>query len=267
MYNNYLIFNGTGNQTISRGHSLSTAFNRLAVDKPSGDLILDLPINLAVNLTLAKGLIKPTAGNNFTASLSTSITGGSDSSYVDGYMAKYGSTAFTFPLGRNGHYKPLTMSAPGINTTFKAMYANLDPSEEHSFSSKDTTLNEISTNEYWLFERTLGSANVTVSLYRDNMGCSYDTLDNLKITAYNGSTWKDLGNGGTTGNDTLGTISTNGAATVYGMYTLATTDTFDCVPCRADAGEDVEFNLYQGLYIGKKAEFVTNYTYIWQPAL
>ncbi|MEX1187827.1 MAG: hypothetical protein WED33_01115, partial [Bacteroidia bacterium] len=186
-------------------------------------------------------------------------------SYVDGFMAKYGSTAFTFPLGRNGHYKPLTMSAPGIITTFKAMYANLDPSEEHSFSSKDGSINEISTNEYWKFERTFGTANVEVSLYRDNMGCSYDTLDNLKIAAYNGSTWKDLGNGGTTGNDTLGTITTNGVTSVYGMYTLATTDTFDCVPCRADAGEDKILSGFPEAIIGTDVINSSEYNFNWQP--
>lgn len=119
------------------------------------------------------------------------------------------------------------------------MYGNLDPSEEHAFSSKDSTINEISNNEYWKFERSSGSANVTVSLYRDNMGCSYDSLSNLKIAAYNGSTWKDLGQGSTAGNDSIEGITSNGATSIYGMYTLATTDTFDCVPCRADAGEDL----------------------------
>jgi len=201
-------------------------------------LAINLPLTVNLNLNLARGIIKTTSANNFSASTSTTLTGGSDSSYVDGPMSKSGTIAFTFPLGRNGHYKLLSISAPGINTTFKAMYANLDPSEIHSFSSKDTLLNDISTNEYWAFERTAGTANVSVSLYRDNMGCSYDTLDNSKIAAYNGSSWKDLGQGSTSGNDSLGTITTNGVSTVYGIYTLATTDTFDCVPCRADAGED-----------------------------
>ncbi len=266
--NNYFSFNGTGNQTISRGHSLSTTFIRLAVDKPSGDLMIDLPLTLALNLNLQKGIIKSTAGNNFVASLSTSITGGSDSSYVDGFMAKYGSTAFTFPLGRNGHYKPLSISAPGVNNTFKAMYANLDPSEEHSLANKDGSINEISTNEYWKFERTLGTANVEVSLYRDNMGCSYDTLDNLKITAYNGSTWKDLGNGGTSGNDSTGTITTNGVSSVFGMYTLATTDTFDCVPCRADAGEDKVLNNNSGWpVLGKFENADSTLSFEWFPSI
>jgi hypothetical protein len=180
-------------------------------------------------------------------------------------MSKSGTIAFTYPLGRNGHYKPFSISAPAINTTFKAMYANLDPSEIHSFSSKDSLINDISTNEYWSFERTVGTANVSVSLYRDNMGCSYDSISNLKITAYNGSTWKDLGQGSTSGNDTLGTITTNGVATVYGIYTLATTDTFDCVPCRADAGEDKTMLKYNSVRIGA-LQTASYDTLLWIPS-
>ena len=264
--NNYFTFNGSGNQTITRGHSLSSFFLRLAVDKPSGELIVDLPLNVSVNLNLQKGNIKTTSANSFGLSLNATLTGGSDSSYVEGPMTKAGTTAFTFPLGRNGHYKPLSITAPSSNSTYKALYANLDPSDEHDFSSKDGTINEISTNEYWTFERTAGTAHVMVSLYRDNMGCSYDSLNNLKITAHNGSTWKDLGQGSTTGNDTLGFIGTNGSSSIYGMYTLATTDTFDCVPCRADAGEDKIFDLNSGWPIlGTLISNSQVFSYVWNP--
>ena len=61
---------------------------------------------------------------------------------------------------------------------------------------------------------------------------------NLKLAAHNGILWKDLGNGGTTGNLTTGTIKTAAAATIFSYYTLATTDTFRCVKCEADAGRD-----------------------------
>jgi hypothetical protein len=70
------------------------------------------------------------------------------------------------------------------------------------------------------------------------MSCQFDTMANLRLTAWNGSTWKDLGNGGTVGTTNTGTIKTTGNSSIYGYYTLATTDTFRCVKCEADAGED-----------------------------
>jgi len=83
----------------------------------------------------------------------------------------------------------------------------------------------------------------------------------LKLAAHNGTLWKDLGNGGTTGNLTTGTIKTAAAATVYGYYTLATTDTFGCVKC--DAGEDKIINSVPYVVIGKSLVengFVCNWT-------
>ena len=160
--------------------------------------------------------------------------------------------------------RALSITTPSSNTTFKAMYSNLDPSTQYSLTNKDNTINEIGTNEYWKLERISGLANVEVSLYRDNMSCSYTNANNLKITAFNGSTWKDLGNGGTTGTTTTGTISTNGVSTVYGIYTLATSDIFDCVPCRADAGEDLHIHPNAELIIGNNNPVLGN-EYYWSP--
>jgi hypothetical protein len=247
-----MTFSGSENQIIASTNSHAAPLARLNVNKPAGELQINSKVTIWVNLNLIKGHVAVDEAANLLIWSTGNTSGASDSSYVDGAISKYGTTAFTFPVGRNGHYKPLSISAPGMLSTFKARYANLDPSEEYAFTSKDTTINEISTNEYWQFERSSGSANVTVSLYRDNMGCSYDTLDNLKVTAYNGSTWKDLGNGGTSGNDSTGTISTNGVTSVFGMYTLATTDTFDCVPCRADAGEDKHILQFMSTIIGNQ---------------
>ena len=73
--------------------------------------MIDLPLTLALNLNLQKGIIKPTAGNNFAASLNTTITGGSDSAYVEDAMLRYGASAFTYPVGGGGVYAPVTLDA------------------------------------------------------------------------------------------------------------------------------------------------------------
>jgi len=179
-------------------------------------------------------------------------------------MIKAGTAAYTFPLGRNGHYKPLTISAPATTATFKAEYSNKNPADVHSFSSKDSSLNRISTNEYWMLERTSGTANVTATFSIDNMGCQFDSLSHLKVAAWNGSQWKDKGNGGTTGNTNEGTISTSGASSTYGMFTLGTSDTLRCVPCRANAGDDTTSTRYNLLILGNDEFFNTNVS--WSPS-
>ena len=209
---NKLVLSGTLNQSIQRENSFTPSLLRLELNKPSGVLKLETPLTLVLNLALLRGHIENMESNLLNLGASCTLSGGSDTSYVDGYLTKAGTAAFTFPTGRNGHYKPISITAPLANTTFKARYANLDPSESHALTNKDNTLNEIGTNEFWILERTAGASNVSVTLSRDNMGCSYANVADLKITAFNGSTWKDLGQGGVSGTDSSGTITSNGAA-------------------------------------------------------
>jgi len=256
-------FVGNTNQHIlSTGSLSSITMVRMIVNKPAGELILDIPTSVSYQMSLTKGYVIASSSANLTAA--PNIVGGSDSSYVEGPMIKAGTAAYTFPLGRNGHYKPLTISAPATTATFKAEYSNKNPADVHSFSSKDSSLNRISTNEYWMLERTSGTANVTATFSIDNMGCQFDSLSHLKVAAWNGSQWKDKGNGGTTGNTNEGTISTSGASSTYGMFTLGTSDTLRCVPCRANAGDDTTSTRYNLLILGNDEFFNTNVS--WSPS-
>jgi hypothetical protein len=179
-------------------------------------------------------------------------------------VKKIGNDAFTFPVGRNGHYRPIGISAPGnVTDAFTAEYLNLDADGLYDTSLMDTTINEVESNEYWTLARTTGTSNVTVTLSWDDMTCGFDTLTELRVGAWNGTKWKDLGIGSPTGNDATGTIASASAATIYGAYTLATVDTFDCVPCRADAGEDKTIYSTYGTLIGNTA--IGGVTYEWSP--
>ena len=261
-YGSNMSFVGNTNQHIlSTGSLSSITMVRMIVNKPAGELILDIPTAVSYQMSLTKGNVIASSSANLTAA--PNIVGGSDSSYVEGPMIKVGTAAYTFPLGRNGHYKPLTISAPATTASFKAEYVNKNPSEVHSFSSKDSSLNRISTNEYWMLERTSGTANVTATFTIDNMGCQFDSLSHLKVAAWNGSQWKDKGNGGTTGTNNQGTISTSGASSTYGMFTLGTSDTLRCVPCRADAGEDKILNGLPETFIGIDSD--DSNEYLWNP--
>lgn len=258
-------FVGSYNQHIlSIGSINDFSLATLLVEKPLGELIIDIPLHIQNEIKLNKGIIQLSDSNSLFLDSTAVVLGGNDSSYVEGPITKEGTTAFTFPLGRNGHFKPLTISAPATSTTFKAEYANKNPSEVHSFSSKDTTLNRISTNEYWMLERTSGTANVTATFSIDNMGCQFDSLSHLKVAAWNGSQWKDKGNGGTTGTNNEGTISTSGTSSTYGMFTLGTSDTLRCVPCRADAGADKIIDGIPAVIIG--LEITSADSFAWSPS-
>ena len=78
-----------------------------------------------------------------------------NTAYVKRTTAKVGNDAFTFPVGRNGHYRPIEMSAPGSTSDeFLAEYFESNSDWLYSHDNKDTTIDEIGRNEYWNLDRT-----------------------------------------------------------------------------------------------------------------
>jgi len=80
---------------------------------------------------------------------------------------------------------------------------------------------------------TTNTVNVTLG-WDTITSCAFDTLANLRITAYDttgSGQWKNLGNGGTTGNASVGTVVTGSASGVYGAYALGTVDSLACLSC------------------------------------
>lgn len=88
-------------------------------------------------------------------------------------------------------------------------------------TSKDVSLNHISGCEYWILDRTNGNSNVDVSLTWDTRSCGVTNLGNLRVARWDGTSWRDHGNGGTTGTTLTGSITTNGVVTNFSPFTLA----------------------------------------------
>jgi len=264
-----VIFSGSGVQTITADSTGTIAFKDIEMNKSGGYLSLGHSVSVSDSLIFKNGLIQT---DNFAVVLkdNAKLGGVSDTSYVEGRVKKVGNDAFTFPVGKNGHYRPISMSAPSSTSDeFLAEYKNENSDDLYEHDSADASINEISTNEYWNLDRVAGTSDVDVTLSWDDMSCAFDTLDNLRIAAWNpawGGTggWIDLGNGGTTGDTAAGTIVTSSGSTVYGPFTLASVDTFRCVACRADAGEDIDTYSGQGVRLGEDA--TSGVTYEWAPA-
>lgn len=248
----HIKFSGNTNQSVSRTNNVSQIFYLVTINKAGGDVNLELPMLASGNINLTSGNLNTTSTNllTFHTVAGATFTGASSSSYINGPVAKTGTTAFTFPTGRNGHYKPISITAPATSSTFRAEYTNKTAEDGRPFTSKDASIDRISSNEHWQLQRTAGTASVQPTVTWDNMSCQFDTMANLRLTAWNGSTWKDLGNGGTTGTTTTGTIKTTSTSSIYGYYTLATIDTFRCVKCEADAGEDKVAIQFDQILIG-----------------
>ena len=82
----------------------------------------------------------------------SSWSGASPVSFVDGLVSKVGNDPFTFPIGDNNKYGPLTISAPsGEWAVYYAQY--ISANAEALGPIRDTGLYSVSNCEYWNFGR------------------------------------------------------------------------------------------------------------------
>lgn len=207
-------FVGNTNQHIlSTGSLSSITMVRMTVNKPVGELILDIPTAVSYQMSLTKGNVIASSSANLTAA--PNIVGGSDSSYVEGPMIKTGTAAYTFPLGGGGQYAPISIEAVSSSTTFKASYIGTDPNSSYSRSSKDASLGFVNRCGYWKLERTTGTGTTKANLGWSNNPCFSSNPIDSKVAIWDGSQWKDKGNGAYLGNSTTGNVQSSTSLTSF----------------------------------------------------
>ncbi|HRF82657.1 MAG TPA: hypothetical protein PL070_21530, partial [Flavobacteriales bacterium] len=82
-----------------------------------------------------------------------------------------------------------------------------------------------------ILDRTNSTTNVNVTLsFENGRSCGVTNLTDLVVARWNGTMWKDHGNGGTTGNLTAGTIVTSGPVTAFSPFTLASRTAMNPLP-------------------------------------
>lgn len=231
--NSTVIFVGNNTDTI-KGAGTNTFYNlQLNSDLSMNELWLQNDITVTNNLNLLSGIIQ-TNGNTLNLSNGATVSNASNSSFVAGPVQKTGNSAFTFPTGKGTFYCPITITAPAnASDAFTAEYFANSPDSAspsaYSRSSMASGLNTISDVEYWILDRTAGTASVSVTLsWNGNSGVS--NLGDLAVTRWNGSEWADHGNGGTTGNGSAGTLTSSAAITNFSPFTLASTTNSNTLP-------------------------------------
>jgi hypothetical protein len=228
--NSIVHFDGTANQTIN-ANAFTEIFANIVVNKSTGILTLNTPINIENSVTYTSGIMYSSATNFINFYDDATASGMSNTSFTDGPVRKTGDDAFTFPVGDGTNYQPASISAPS-NTShhFTTQYFQVNPHPTYDENLKDPTLDHISNCEYWIIDRTNGSSDVTVTLSWDNNSCGVTNLSDLKVARWNNTMWKDHGNGGTTGTLASGTIVTSGVVTSFSPFTLASSTSENPLP-------------------------------------
>lgn len=182
---------GSGTQSLSFGGSYPV--KNLMLNKSGGSASLATALAISGSITFVKGNLTTTSSNLLTINNGGSVSGASDSSFIDGPVKKIGNAAFVFPTGKGNSYRAIGISAPS-NTTdaFTGEYFNTG---QTLGSSMDTTINTISSCNYWNLNRNTGSSNVTVKFQLDSTACDWNKPDSSHIGYWNGTKWVDKGVG------------------------------------------------------------------------
>jgi plastocyanin len=216
-----IIFNGLFNQIISGLGTLTFGPNaNVTIDNAFG-VTLNKEITFNRVLALVNGNINTNFLDMLTLGTDASVTGGSNSSYINGPVLKNtnSTAAFTFPVGKGGVYMPIGIIPSSTDLTeFVGEYFNTGNINQ---SPVDPPIDHISSVEYFQLNRFSGTANANVILsWGSNSGVT--NLATLIAARWTGSTWVNEGNTATTGDPSGGTVTSN-VVSSFSPFSLAST--------------------------------------------
>src|SRR5690606_3087057 len=124
--NGRMVLDGTGLQSFNDlGSSGIPRIRDLQVINTGAGVVLNKPIEITVELDLDQGVIYSDATNLLYMNDNTTVSSVSDLSHVEGPVNKTGNDAFVFPVGDQGVYLPIAISAPASTAaSFQARYFN-----------------------------------------------------------------------------------------------------------------------------------------------
>jgi hypothetical protein len=124
----------------------------------------------------------------------------------------------------------IVLSTAAPVDSYTAEYFRANPQVAYN-NTLNPPLDHISQCEYWTLDRNSGTLARTVTLSWDTPNsCGVTSLPDLAVAYFNGASWDDKGNGGTTGTTAAGTIITASAVNNFGPFTLASTTTQNPLP-------------------------------------
>lgn len=181
------------------------------------------------NIAFTDGIFWTSSDDLLQIENNATVSGASSNSYAEGPVIKVGNDPFTFPIGKNGFYAPITMTAP--STTTSSFTGEYFPSQNSNTGPFAAGIDHISSVEYWIFNQTSGSSTITLTLSYDIARSGpVNTQSELRVVRWNGTQWANHGNGGTTGTTSFGTVTSSVAITSFSPFTIGSSTTFNPLP-------------------------------------
>jgi hypothetical protein len=224
-------FNGSSPQAINATASVS--FYKLTLNG-SGGVILNTPASVTNTFTLTNGLLTSSAANKITINSTATISGGSSASYVNGplvvTLATTTSTTKAFPVGKNGAYRPTSLTiaqSSASSTTYTAELFSGSPTSR----TLPAGLYSVSSVRYWNIECS-NSANVSSVFVRLEYGADDNIADptTIKIAKSSGSNWVNLGGLGSASGS--GFINATSSFNTFSDFVIASSQAPSVLPLK-----------------------------------
>jgi len=226
-----MLLDGSALQNFDASLGIEPVTPEVEINNAAG-LNLNFAATIARSFTFTNGIVNNN-NNLLTFNNNANAIDASDVSFANGIVRKVGNQAFTFPVGDNGFYAPLSISPPGNAAHhFTCQYFDINPDVPgYDVTLFDPALDHISTCEYWILDRTNGASNVSVTLsWETARSCSVTNPSTLRVARWDGAQWADHGNGGFTGGPGAGTLVTSAPVTAFSPFTLASSTTENPLP-------------------------------------
>lgn len=222
---------GSGNATIS---GTAIEVDRFVINKGSvGDTVhIETDVSVSDEMLFINGIVSCQTSEVVFLDESSSRDG-STNSFINGTVRKIGNNDFTFPVGDDGLYAPISIQSFGTNTEeYSAEYIHQNPDSAGYDTDKfDNTLVNISACEYWLLNHDVGTGTARVTLsYEDERSCEIVEPWNLHVARWDGNNWVDHGSSGYEGNTEEGTIKSLDAISNFSPFTLSSTSVANPLP-------------------------------------
>jgi hypothetical protein len=213
------------NESISITKSLTlqttgaTTLRDLTLAGTGKVLTLGAPLTVTGSLTLTAGLVHTTAAALLTLASQATATPGNAVAYVEGPLRKVGPQVFIFPLGKNGQWARLGISAPANPTTaFTAEYV----AAAYPTRAAAAPLSEVSQVEHWTLDGAGTPDAVQVRLFWEDAFRSGldDFSTDMQVATFTGTQWETVGNGGLSGSLSAGSVVSGQPVSTFTAFTL-----------------------------------------------
>jgi pectin methylesterase-like acyl-CoA thioesterase len=228
-----LIFSNNNNVTQNFNYTSSNGNQNLNYGVMNNATV-QLNAPLAVGTSSNNGYLYLTSGKFLSSSaypitLAVKDTVYTGAGYVEGPLvetvASISPTSLTFPLGKNGKYRPVILALTQDNATSTTYTMELK--ETTPIYTRPFALDAVASARYFHIVKSSTVANVssaTIQLsYDSNDGLDVSSKDSIRIAKDDGAgSWVNLGGSGSANN--TGTILSNSFGTLTSLGTLTTND-------------------------------------------